>query len=280
MKKKNILLIILIVALLTLSGISIFQNVRAKHHIATIELEDGRRIVVELYQDVAPKTVNNFINLAESGFYDGLTFHRVIEDALIQGGDPEGTGAGGSDATIVGEFYYNNEFKNYLSHKAGTISMARSSEYDSASSQFFITCADCPQYDGKYAAFGRVLEGVDIVKELSNLEVITEVTKQEDGTEKSKKTDKPVNVPVIKTITIQKYAKEYKLDNKYDKDEMQAKFEEDENTFSLEDYYNMLESYGYTINEDGTITSPSGETTSLFSAEEDTTVEEKEVIVE
>jgi len=279
--KRNIILIAVIAVILFLGGLSIYQTLTSKHHIATIELEDGRKIVVELYQDVAPDTVKNFVKLAEKGFYNGLTFHRVNSGAFIEGGDPNGDGTGGSDKTITGEFYNNNKFSNYLSHKEGTISMARSEEYDSASSQFFITCADCSAtFDGKYAAFGRVLEGLDIVEELSNLELETQTVTNEEGTEESVATEKPVNPPVIKTITIEKYAKEYEITNQYDKDEMLEFFETGDSGMTLEEFYNNLENSGYIINEDGTITSPEGETTSLFTVEEDGEIDASEVIVE
>lgn len=132
-------------------------------HYATIEIADYGTITLELYGNTAPATVENFVALAESGFYDGLTFHRIIEGFMMQGGDPEGSGAGGSDTTITGEFSANG-FENNLSHVRGVISMARSNEYDSASSQFFIVHEDSPDsLDGKYAAFGYVTEGIEVV---------------------------------------------------------------------------------------------------------------------
>lgn len=131
------------------------------HH-ATIEVEGYGAIKLELDADVAPVTVANFAKLAGEGFYDGLTFHRIIEGFMVQGGDPNGNGTGGSDEKIVGEFS-DNGHSNSISHVRGTISMARSQAYNSASSQFFIMQADTPSLDGQYAAFGHVTEGMDVV---------------------------------------------------------------------------------------------------------------------
>lgn len=131
------------------------------HH-ATIEVEGYGAIKLELDADVAPVTVANFAKLASEGFYDGLTFHRIIEGFMVQGGDPNGNGTGGSDEKIVGEFS-DNGHPNSISHVRGTISMARSQAYNSASSQFFIMQADTPSLDGQYAAFGHVTEGMDVV---------------------------------------------------------------------------------------------------------------------
>lgn len=132
-----------------------------KHHVA-ITVRDYGTITVELDADAAPITVQNFLDLADSGFYDGLTFHRIIEGFMIQGGDPEGTGMGGSDKTIKGEFSANG-VENPLSHTRGAISMARSSAMDSASSQFFIVQKDSTFLDGQYACFGYVTNGMDVV---------------------------------------------------------------------------------------------------------------------
>lgn len=131
------------------------------HH-ATIEVEGYGAIKLELDADVAPVTVANFAKLAGEGFYDGLTFHRIIEGFMVQGGDPNGNGTGGSDEKIVGEFS-DNGHPNSISHVRGTISMARSQAYNSASSQFFIMQADTPNLDGQYAVFGHVTEGMDVV---------------------------------------------------------------------------------------------------------------------
>ena len=160
---------------------------------AEIEMTDGGRIVMELYPDVAPITVANFLKLADEGFYDGLTFHRVINGFMIQCGDPTGTGLGGSGETIRGEFAANG-FKNDLKHERGVISMGRKSTgYDTASSHFFIcheTNRKVSSLDGQYAAFGRVYEGMDVVDRIASC--------------RTDANDKPVNDQVIKTITFLK----------------------------------------------------------------------------
>ncbi len=134
--------------------------------IATITMEYGSEIKLELYPDVAPNTVNNFISLANKGFYDGLIFHRVIRGFMIQGGDPYGTGMGGPGYQIKGEFSQNG-FQNDLHHSRGVISMARAMDPDSAGSQFFIMHQDAPHLDGAYAAFGMVTEGMDVVDSIA-----------------------------------------------------------------------------------------------------------------
>ena len=133
-----------------------------------IEMENGKEIKIELYPDKAPITVANFEKLVKNGFYDGLIFHRVIPGFMIQGGDPSGSGYGGSDETIKGEFRMNG-VDNDLRHTRGVISMARSQNPNSASSQFFIMHADAPHLDGSYAAFGRVVEGMDAVDEIASV---------------------------------------------------------------------------------------------------------------
>ena len=135
-----------------------------KHHIE-IQVKDYGTIKAELDGDAAPITVANFLKLAESGFYDGLTFHRIIDGFMIQGGDPKGNGTGGADKTIKGEFSQNG-VENKLSHVRGTPSMARSQDMDSASSQFFIVQSDCTYLDGQYAAFGTVTEGMELVDKI------------------------------------------------------------------------------------------------------------------
>ena len=135
-----------------------------KHHIE-IQVKDYGTIKAELDGDAAPITVANFLKLAESGFYDGLTFHRIIDGFMIQGGDPKGNGTGGADKTIKGEFSQNG-VENKLSHVRGTLSRARSQDMDSASSQFFIVQSDCTYLDGQYAAFGTVTEGMELVDKI------------------------------------------------------------------------------------------------------------------
>ena len=134
-----------------------------KNTIVCVEMENGDVFKIELMPQYAPKTVENFVNLVSEGFYDGLTFHRVIDGFMAQGGDPEGTGMGGSKTNIPGEFAQNGFTENTLSHSRGVISMARSMHPDSASSQFFICYADCSFLDGQYAAFGKVTEGMENV---------------------------------------------------------------------------------------------------------------------
>ena len=160
-------------------------------HYAEIEVEDYGVISLELDADTAPITVTNFVNLAKDGFYDGLTFHRIIDGFMIQGGDPLGNGTGGSDETIKGEFS-DNGVENDISHVRGTISMARSSDPDSASSQFFIVHQDSTYLDGQYAAFGHVTDGMDVV------DAICEDTPVQDGNG----TVAADNQPVITSITI------------------------------------------------------------------------------
>ena len=135
--------------------------------IVTIEMENGGIIKAELYPNVAPNTVNNFISLISKGFYDGTIFHRVIPGFMIQGGDPEGTGMGGPDYEIKGEFT-SNGFQNDLNHTRGVLSMARTAVPDSAGSQFFIMTEDSPHLDGDYASFGMVIEGMEVADEIVN----------------------------------------------------------------------------------------------------------------
>lgn len=160
------------------------------HH-AQIVVKDYGTISLELYADIAPITVSNFAKLVNDGFYDGLTFHRIIEGFMIQGGDPLGNGTGGSDENIKGEFAMNG-VQNSISHVRGTISMARSTSYNSASSQFFIMQEDTPSLDGLYAAFGKVTDGIEIVDK------ICEDTQVED----SNGTVLKENQPVIEKITM------------------------------------------------------------------------------
>ena len=163
--------------------------------VVTIEMENGGIIKAELYPEIAPNTVCNFIELANSGYYDGLIFHRCIEGFMIQGGDPQGTGAGGPGYTIKGEFT-NNGFQNNLKHERGVISTARQGEnpytgeknHDTAGSQFFIMVEDYPSLDGDYASFGKVIEGMDVVDEIVAIE--------------TDENDKPLVDQVIKSIKV------------------------------------------------------------------------------
>ena len=133
-----------------------------------IEMQDGGVMIAELYEDVAPLTVDNFLSLANKGFYDGLTFHRVIPGFMIQGGCPKGNGTGGPGYHIKGEFSANG-VKNDLKHTRGVLSMARAAQPDSAGSQFFIMHADAPHLDGQYAAFGKVIEGLEVVDRIASV---------------------------------------------------------------------------------------------------------------
>lgn len=153
-----------------------------------IEMENGKKILIELYPEVAPITVENFEKLVNQGFYNGLTFHRVINGFMIQGGCPNGTGTGGSGENIKGEFA-SNGFENNLKHTRGVISMARANDPNSASSQFFIMHQDAPHLDCQYASFGKVIEGMDVVDEIANVKT-------------SFFNDKPIEPQIMKSVTI------------------------------------------------------------------------------
>ncbi len=159
-----------------------------------ITMENNDMMTGELYPDIAPQSVGNFIALANSGYYDGLTFHRCIPGFMIQGGCPQGTGTGGPGYSIKGEFAQNG-IQNPLKHSHGVLSMARSMMKDSAGSQFFIMTSDSPHLDGAYAAFGKVLEGVDVADAI--VETPTDMR------------DKPVTPQVIKTIRVETYGADY-----------------------------------------------------------------------
>lgn len=163
MRKKLSILFAAVMMVFVLAGCGGAAD-SGKHHVE-IQVKDYGTIKVELDADTAPISVSNFIKLAKDGFYDGLTFHRIISGFMIQGGDPSGNGTGGSDETIKGEFSANG-VENGISHVRGVISMARSQDYDSASSQFFIMHTDAPSLDGQYAAFGKVTEGMEIVDKI------------------------------------------------------------------------------------------------------------------
>ena len=166
----------------------------AQNPVITIEMEDGGIIKAELYPEIAPNTVNNFLSLIQKGFYNGLVFHRVIEDFMIQGGCPEGSGMGGPGYSIKGEFS-NNRFKNELKHTEGVLSMARSMHPNSAGSQFFIMHKNSPHLDGSYAAFGKVTEGMDVVNRIAGVDVDYN--------------DRPIVPQVIKSMTAETFGTEY-----------------------------------------------------------------------
>ena len=166
----------------------------AQKPIVTITMESGDVIKAELYPEIAPNTVNNFISLISKGFYNGLIFHRVINGFMLQGGDPEGSGMGGPGYDIKGEFS-SNGFKNDLKHTEGVLSMARSMMPDSAGSQFFIMHKKAPHLDGDYAAFGKVTEGMEVVNKIA--EVDTDYM------------DRPVTPQVMKTVTVETFGVDY-----------------------------------------------------------------------
>ena len=162
--------------------------------IVTIEMENGKKIVAELYPDIAPQSVRNFISLANAGFYNGLIFHRCIYGCMIQGGCPDGTGMGGPGYCIKGEFFFNG-VKNELKHKRGVLSMARSSSPNSAGSQFFIMHQDAKHLDGQYAAFGKVTSGMDVVDAIAST--------------KTGPNDRPVAEQKIASITVDTHGETY-----------------------------------------------------------------------
>ena len=185
--------IALLLCALMLLGVNALADAEA-YPIATIEMENGDVMKLELYPDVAPNTVANFIELANAGFYDGLIFHRVIPGFMIQGGDPQGTGLGGPGYRIAGEFTANG-FENRLPHERGVISMARAQHPDSAGSQFFIMHADYPPLDGQYAAFGRVIEGIETVDHVAAVETDAK--------------NRPTVDQVIKSIRVETFGVDY-----------------------------------------------------------------------
>lgn len=229
MKTKQIITIIaiiLVIALIVWLGVGYYQKafVKVQNPIATMEIEEYGTVKIELYPDMAPNTVANFICLANRGYYNGLTFHRTIPNFMIQGGDKKGDGTGSvnySDLkdngeekayTIKGEFIANEFKKNTLRHEEGVISMARgdysqygltSEGYNSAGSQFFIMTKDNSSLNGLYSAFGKVTEGMDIVHKIENVEVVTRDSSATEGV------DKPVEPPVITSITVETFGVDY-----------------------------------------------------------------------
>ena len=162
--------------------------------IVTIEMENGDIMKAELYPEVAPNTVNNFVSLVKKGFYDGVIFHRVINGFMIQGGCPDGTGMGGPGYTIKGEFAQNG-FANNLAHTEGVLSMARAMHPDSAGSQFFIMHANAPHLDGQYAAFGKLIEGEDVLDSIASVDTDWN--------------DRPRKPQVMKTVTVETFGVDY-----------------------------------------------------------------------
>lgn len=166
----------------------------AKNPIVKFEMNDGSIFEAELYPEIAPNTVNNFISLVKNGFYDGLIFHRVIKGFMIQGGDPQGTGMGGPGYSIKGEFS-NNGFTNDLKHTPGVLSMARAMDPDSAGSQFFIMHETSPHLDGSYAAFGKVINGLDVINTIADV--------------RTDWNDRPMEDQIIKSVTVDTFGVEY-----------------------------------------------------------------------
>ena len=165
-----------------------------KNPVVTIEMMNGDIIKAELYPEIAPNTVNNFISLVKKGFYDGLIFHRVISGFMIQGGCPDGTGMGGPGYCIKGEFLQNG-FPNSLNHTEGVLSMARAMSPNSAGSQFFIMHKDAPHLDGAYAAFGKVIEGMENVNQIADV--------------RTDYSDRPMKEQKIKAMTVETFGEEY-----------------------------------------------------------------------
>ena len=163
--------------------------------IVTFEMENGKIMKAELYPDKAPNTVNNFISLISSGFYDGIIFHRVISGFMIQGGDPAGVGTGGPGYNIKGEFAMNGFKQNDLKHERGVLSMARAMHPDSAGSQFFIMHKNSSHLDGQYAAFGKIIEGIEVVDEIASV--------------KTDWSDKPKTPQVMKKVTVDTFGVQY-----------------------------------------------------------------------
>ena len=236
-KVKNIIWIIALILVIVLIGVVAYgyyqkATMEVKNPIATMEVENFGTIKIELYPDLAPETVANFVTLANRGFYDGLTFHRIVKDFMIQGGDPNGDGSGsakiadlkdgGEDTeyTIKGEFFANG-VDNNLKFEEGVLAMARSDytsyssalaeeSYNSGSSQFFIMTKESSSLNGYYTAFGKVIEGLDVVHQIENVEV--KAAESEDGTtDENAEVSTPVNPPKITSIRVETYGVDYGL---------------------------------------------------------------------
>lgn len=242
MKSKNIIIIISILIVLVLIGILIFGYYqkflrKRENPIVTMEVENYGTIKIELYPEIAPNTVSNFVKLANSGFYDGLTFHRIIKDFMIQGGDPLGDGTGSpvlsdirddiekdSDKdkaySIKGEFSTNGYKDNKLKFEKGVLAMARSSytalspdltteSYNSAGCQFFITTKDSTNLNGIYCGFGKVIEGMDVVENIASTEIKTAEEGEEENSSSNQEQSTPVNPPVITSIRVETNGEDY-----------------------------------------------------------------------
>ncbi len=248
MNTKKIITIIAIILVVALIGVLCYGYYekflkKVQNPIVTMEVEGYGTIKIELYPDMAPNTVTNFIRLANRGFYNGLTFHRTIPNFMIQGGDKTSTGTGtpslsdimdnvetDKEYAIKGEFVANGYKRNTLRHEEGVISMARSDYsnyglteegYNSAGSQFFITTTNYPSLNGLYAPFGKVIEGMDVVHKIENVEVIT---RDSSSSEASNGLDKPVEPPVIKSITVETFGVDYGIPETQDAFDIQKYF--------------------------------------------------------
>ena len=235
-KSKKIIMMIAVLVLIALIagvGYGIYQKItyKVQNPIVTMEVEGFGTMKIELYPDMAPNTVKNFIALSNRGFYNGLTFHRIIADFMIQGGDKEGTGSGSptladlreggadEDYAIEGEFSLNGFTQNTLRHEKGVISMARSDYsqmglyeegYNSAGSQFFIMTEDNSNLNGQYAAFGKVIEGLDVLDKIKAVEVKTSSDDENsEDSSSSSEASTPVNPPVIKSVTVDTFGVDY-----------------------------------------------------------------------
>ena len=235
MKNSKTWLIVLLVVLVAVGvvlGVGYYKKLteNKQNPIVTMNIKDYGTVKMELYPEIAPQTVANFIKLAQNGYYNGLTFHRVVQDFMIQGGDKKGDGTGGvtlkdlypetgtdEEYGIKGEFVANNYTKNTLKIERGILAMARGDytsissalreqSYNSAGAQFFIVVKDTPRINGQYAAFGRVTEGMDIVDKIVVLETVVET---DEETKETTKTDMPVNKPVIESMTVETFGVDY-----------------------------------------------------------------------
>ena len=262
---RIVLVILIILALVGIGfvGYGFYKKATTNYPnpVATMVVKDYGEVKIELYPDKAPNTVANFIRLANRGFYNGLTFHRIIPDFMIQGGDPKGVGSGSpklsniqdnveadKEYAIKGEFIANGYTKNNLRHKKGVISMARSDYssmgmteqgYNSAGSQFFIMTEDNTSLDGVYAAFGEVIEGMDVVEKIENVEVTYRSSELKDGEEAPKdkdgnalQADKPKTDVVIESISVETYGVDYGIPE----------------TMDVFDYYSwLMQQYGMSL---------------------------------
>lgn len=232
MKKKNVFIIIILIAIIAVLAYMAYgfyqkKTFKLKNPVVSMEIENYGTVKIELYPEMAPNTVRNFIKLIKEGYYNGLTFHR-IEENLIQGGDKEGTGSGETEYTIPGEFKINGFKQNNLSFTRGTLGLARADYtmyyyytgdasylemgYNSGCSQFFIMTKDQTDFDDYYCAFGRVIEGMEVIDEVNKTETTTEVNEE---TGEKTKTSTPVTPPVIKSITVDTFGLEYNEPTKY-----------------------------------------------------------------